>query len=58
MLNQVDNLTYKKKYFLFISEDSSVDANDRVAVAFNKFDADQDGYLSWEEFREVNMINF
>ena len=58
MLNQVDNLTYKKKYFLFISEDSSVDANDRVAVAFNKFDADQDGFLSWEEFREVDMINF
>ena len=31
---------------------------DRVAIAFRKFDLDNDGFLSWDEFTQVtNLIN-
>ena len=44
----------------FDSEDGDAlkdPCNDRVAIAFAKFDLDDDGYLSWEEFREVYFRN-
>ena len=31
---------------------------DKVEIAFNKFDLDKDGYLSWEEFQQVSEIFF
>ena len=31
---------------------------DKVEIAFNKFDLDNDGYLSWEEFQQVSEIFF
>lgn len=43
----------------FTSEDGDACkdlGNDRVAIAFSKFDLDNDGYLSWEEFREVFKV--
>ena len=27
---------------------------DRVEMAFRKFDLDEDGFLSWEEFQQVS----
>ena len=31
----------------------SVDPLDRVEAAFNKFDTDGNGYIDWEEFKQV-----
>ena len=31
----------------------SMDALDRVEAAFNKFDTDGNGYIDWEEFKQV-----
>ena len=31
--------------------------SDRVSIAFKKFDLDNDGYLSWEEFTQVQLRN-
>ena len=33
----------------------SVDPLDRVEAAFNKFDTDGNGYIDWEEFKQVIM---
>ena len=30
-----------------------MDALDRVEAAFNKFDTDGNGYIDWEEFKQV-----
>ena len=30
---------------------------DKVEIAFNKFDLDHDGYLSWEEFQQVSLAS-
>ena len=30
---------------------------DKVEIAFNKFDLDNDGYLSWEEFQQVSLAS-
>ena len=31
----------------------SMDPLDRVEAAFNKFDTDGNGYIDWEEFKQV-----
>ena len=28
---------------------------EKVEIAFNKFDLDEDGFLSWEEFEQVHL---
>ena len=30
---------------------------DRVAIAFKKFDLDNDGFLSWDEFTQVPSLD-
>ena len=29
----------------------------RVEAAFHKFDTDGDGFIDWEEFKQVNLTN-
>ena len=36
----------------------SVDPLDRVEAAFNKFDTDGNGYIDWEEFKQVIITIF
>ena len=53
-------LTFSSSSFgKFKSEDGDacrVNGNDRVATAFAKFDLDNDGYLSWEEFSQFREV--
>ena len=30
----------------------------RVEAAFHKFDTDGDGFIDWEEFKQVNLTNY
>ena len=38
------------------SSDHLQPKQDRVENAFKKFDLDQDGFLSWHEFKQVNHV--
>ena len=41
-----------------LSEEKKMEAElDRVEVAFSKLDKDGDGYIDWEEFKQVRSIN-
>ena len=40
------------------SNSADADKMDKVEFAFRKFDADGDGFLSWEEFQQVGMLLF
>ena len=43
-----------KHFLLYIGGKTA----DKVEIAFNKFDLDNDGYLSWEEFQQVSLASY